>query len=189
MKKLGVANSLTLFRVACVPIYVLFFLLQEYSVVLIVYLLGSLSDMVDGTIARLLKERSQFGAILDPIADKICMLTVFISLALVEIVPWWFIIVMLVRDVIVFTGFIFVRVNQVPYRIHALISSKVATFFETAAGALALIFLAFPRSTIGVYPVGDLVYGSILVASVFILIATMQYLKVGIKLLHEKFQG
>lgn len=187
MKRLGVANSLTLFRIICIPPFILFFALKEYGIVLIIYLLGSLTDMVDGTIARLLKEKSQFGAILDPIADKVCMLAVFISLATVQVVPWWFIIVMLARDLVVFAGFIFVKVNQVPYRIRAIVSSKIATLFETTAGAFGLIYITYPYSQIGVYPMGDLVYGSVLVTSVFILIATMQYLKLGIRLLEQRF--
>lgn len=188
MKKIGVANSLTLFRVICIPVFVLFYVLHEYGLALIVYCLGALTDMVDGTVARLLKERSQFGAVLDPIADKLCMLTVFVALAISGVVPWWFIFIILVRDLVVTAGFVFVKVRQIPFRYRAIVTSKIATLAETIAGALAMTYLAFPYSTIWVYPVGDLVYGSILIASVWILIATMQYLKLGLKLLESKFE-
>lgn len=189
MKRIGVANTLTLFRIVCIPFFLVFFWFHFYKTAMILYFLGSATDLIDGTVARLLKENTPLGAILDPIADKLCMLTVFGSLAFAEVVPWWFIIVMLSRDVVVTSGFIFVRVNQIPYRYHALISSKIATLCETVAGSFGIIYMAYPFATIGNYPVGDFVFGSVLIASVGILVATLQYLKVGMNLLEQKFES
>lgn len=180
---------LTLGRLVCVPFFILFFVLHWYKAVLIVYLIGAISDLIDGTVARLLKENSELGATLDPIADKVCMLTVFLSLALARVVPWWFVIIMLVRDGVVLMGFLYVKIHQMPYRIHAILSSKIATLLETIAGTFAIIFLAYPYATIANYPMGDLTFGSILVASIGILVATLQYLKRGMQMLEQKFTG
>lgn len=186
MKKLGVANLLTLFRVVCIPIFILFYALHEYGVVLIVFILAAATDMIDGTVARLLKENGRLGALLDPLADKLCMLTVFVALAISEVVPWWFVFVILVRDIVVVTGVVYVKLKNIDFRIRAILSSKIATLAETIAAAFALVYVTYPQSTIWVYPVGDIVYGSILIASVLILIATMRYLKLGVELLEGR---
>jgi len=186
MKKLGVANTLTIFRIVCIPIFVLFYSLNEYFVALLVFAIAGFTDLIDGTIARLRKENSPLGALLDPIADKGLMFATFIALAITEIVPWWFIYIILSRDLVVLAGFIFIHVKKIKYNIKAIFSSKVATLCEILAGTLALIYMAFPQATIGAYPIGDLVYGLILIASVLILVATLQYLKLGIGLIDEQ---
>ncbi len=188
IRKFGIANSLTAFRMICIPFFVLFFVLKYYELALAIYCLGALSDMIDGSVARLLKEKSQFGALLDPIADKACMLTVFITLAIAapEVMPVWFIGIILIRDAVVTAGFIYVRVKKIDYKVRAILSSKFATLGETVAGTFALIYVVWPHGTIWKYPIGDITYGSILVASVLILVATMRYLKIGIDLVDQQ---
>ena len=185
MKKLGLANTLTLFRIVCIPIFILFFALGEYGVAFVVFIVAGATDLVDGTIARMRKEKSELGAMLDPLADKGLMLTTFVALAIAEVVPWWFVYVILLRDVVVASGFLFVRLKKIKFELRSIFTSKMATLFEMLSGTLAMVYITFPNSKIWVYPVGDIVYGSILVASVLILVATMQYLKLGLELLDK----
>lgn len=186
LKRLGVANILTIFRIVCIPIFITFFALKVYGVALVIFSLAAYTDLIDGTVARLRKEHSEFGAILDPFADKGLMLTTFISLAIVMVVPWWFIYVILLRDFVVVGGWLFVKIKKYDFKITAIWSSKIATLFEITTGVLALVYLTYPGSAIYAYPVGDLVYGSVMISSALILIATMQYLKKGINFLETR---
>ena len=60
---------------------------------------AALSDVLDGTVARLLKQESPLGVALDPIADKLLMITAYITLAFRGALPWWLTIIVLSRDV------------------------------------------------------------------------------------------
>lgn len=185
MKRIGVANTLTLLRIVCIPIFVVFYAVHEHGAALIIFGLASFTDLIDGTIARLRKENSFLGAVLDPIADKGLMLATFVALAVSEVVPWWFIYIILLRDGVVVAGVVFVKVKRLKIEVKAIFSSKIATLFEIVAGSMGLVYTTFPAIAIWKYPVGDLVFGTILIASVLILIATLQYVKLGLSLIER----
>ena len=186
LKDIGVANLMTIFRIICIPIFIFFFALKQYGVALVIFSLAAYTDLIDGTVARLRKEKSELGAMLDPFADKGLMLATFIALAIAEVVPIWFIYIILIRDIIVVSGWILFKIRKYDIKITAIWSSKIATLLEILTGVIALVYLTYPASTIWVYPVGDLVYGSVLITSVLILIATMQYLKRGLEMLESR---
>jgi CDP-diacylglycerol--glycerol-3-phosphate 3-phosphatidyltransferase len=185
IKELGIANCLTIFRIICIPFFILFFALEQYGLALITVGVAGFTDLIDGTVARMRKEMSALGAVLDPFADKGLMLATFIALAITGVVSWWFIYIILSRDILVLFGFFYVKFKKIPYQYKAIWSSKVATMFEIVTGTLALIYVTFPDAAISVYPLIDIVYGAVLVASVLILIATMQYLKLGLEILEK----
>ncbi len=89
---LTIPNMVTLFRIVLIPIFVLAFIIPNYPskhiVLVSLFFLASVSDWVDGFLARRLKQESAFGAFLDPVADKL-MVTVAIIL-LVSKHPEWF---------------------------------------------------------------------------------------------------
>lgn len=186
IKNLGVANILTIFRIVCIPVFLTVFILKFYLVALIVFSLAAYTDLIDGTVARLRKEKSDLGAILDPFADKGLMISVFVALAVTRVVPWWFVYIVLIRDAVVISGYTFIKARRLPVKITVLVVSKFATLFEILTGVMALIYLTWPTASIWVYPVGDIAYGCVLVTAVLVLVATMQYLKMGLNLLEQK---
>jgi cardiolipin synthase (CMP-forming) len=93
------SNQITLLRLLFVPVFAILVLDQRYRAALAVLLAAALSDILDGTVARLLKQESPLGVALDPIADKILMTTAYITLALRGALPWWLAIIVLSRDV------------------------------------------------------------------------------------------
>jgi len=82
-----------------VPVFAILVLDRHYRAALAVLTAAALSDVLDGTVARLLKQESPLGVALDPIADKILMTTGYITLALRGALPWWLTIIVLSRDV------------------------------------------------------------------------------------------
>jgi cardiolipin synthase len=98
---LTVPNVLSVVRLALVPVF-LWLLLVEHAdgwAVAILMFSGA-SDWADGKIARLMNQSSRLGELLDPLVDRIYMVTVPIALALRYFVPWWFVIALVARDAV-----------------------------------------------------------------------------------------
>jgi len=85
-------------RLVFVPVFAIMVMDRHYRAALAVLMAAALSDALDGTVARLLKQESPLGVALDPIADKILMTTAYITLALRSAVPRWLTIIVLSRD-------------------------------------------------------------------------------------------
>ena len=92
------SNQITLLRLLFVPVFAILVVEQHYRAALAVLTAAALSDILDGTVARLLKQESPLGVALDPIADKILMTTGYITLAFRAALPWWLTIIVLTRD-------------------------------------------------------------------------------------------
>ncbi|CDO88771.1 CDP-diacylglycerol--glycerol-3-phosphate 3-phosphatidyltransferase [Mycobacterium triplex] len=98
---LTVPNLLSVLRLALIPvfIYVLMFAHANALAVAILIFSGA-SDWADGKIARTLNQSSRLGVLLDPAVDRLYMVTVPVVLALSGIVPWWFVVTLLARDLL-----------------------------------------------------------------------------------------
>jgi cardiolipin synthase len=92
------ANQITILRLAFIPFFAILVVAQKYSGALAVLTAAALSDVVDGTVARLLKQETPLGVALDPIADKLLMTTACLTLAFRDALPWWLTILVISRD-------------------------------------------------------------------------------------------
>jgi cardiolipin synthase len=93
------ANQITILRLAFIPFFAILVVAREYRGALAVLAAAALSDVVDGIVARLLKQETPLGVALDPIADKLLMTTAYLTLAFREALPWWLTILVISRDV------------------------------------------------------------------------------------------
>jgi cardiolipin synthase len=94
-------NLISLLRLAGVPVFLWLVLGPEADGWALAVLAASgITDYLDGYLARRLDQTSQLGQVLDPVADRLYILAVVIGLALRDIVPWWFAIVLPLRDVL-----------------------------------------------------------------------------------------
>ena len=96
---LTVPNALSAIRLALIPVFIyalLFAHANGWAVAILMF--SGASDWADGKVARLLNQSSRLGVLLDPAVDRLYMVTVPVALALSGIVPWWFVIILLVRD-------------------------------------------------------------------------------------------
>jgi len=96
---LTLSNQITLLRLLFVPLFAALVLDWHFRAALAVLTAAALSDVLDGTVARLLKQESPLGTALDPLADKILMTTGYLTLAFRGVLPWWLTILVLSRDV------------------------------------------------------------------------------------------
>ena len=101
---INVPNGITLLRFALVPVIGLQLLEGEYGVAFGLFIVSALSDLADGMIARHWNQRTRFGAVADPLADKLTMLTVTVLLTLQHGLPWWFALAVVLRDALIVGG-------------------------------------------------------------------------------------
>lgn len=100
----NVANAITLLRFALIPVIVLLLLQRDYDTAFVLFFVSALSDLVDGFVARHWSMRTRFGAIADPLADKLTMLAVTLLLAMQAWLPWWFAAAVVMRDLVIVSG-------------------------------------------------------------------------------------
>ena len=97
-------NQLTILRVILSPIFLFFFLseviwMKQVSVA--IYIVAALSDWYDGWLARKFNYITSWGKFWDPLADKILTSFAFISFAIVDLIPWWMVVIIVGRDVVI----------------------------------------------------------------------------------------
>jgi cardiolipin synthase (CMP-forming) len=127
---MNIPNSLTILRILLIPVYVGFMTYGKYGLALLALLLAGMTDAVDGALARRMNQRTQLGAILDPLADKLLLTSGFISLALLHLVPSWLVILVVSRDVILLLGTAVAHVTNVPIDITPTFLGKGTTLLQ-----------------------------------------------------------
>ncbi|MGD0459370.1 MAG: CDP-alcohol phosphatidyltransferase family protein [Terriglobia bacterium] len=136
------ANQITILRLAFIPFFAILVVAQKYRGALAVLTAAALSDVVDGTLARLLKQETPLGVALDPIADKLLMTTAYLTLAFRDALPWWLTILVIGRDVgIIITALLISLVaGYHPFR--PTILGKASTAAQVATVFAAVSFQA-----------------------------------------------
>ena len=128
---LNIPNVLTIIRLVCVPIFlVMFFAFKpNYLIALCVFVVASLTDLLDGFLARKLNQITAAGIVLDPLADKLLKCSTLFCLAFDGIIAWWFFAIILVVDlVMVLVGcFLFGKNITIPSNIIGKAGTLVMT--------------------------------------------------------------
>jgi cardiolipin synthase len=119
---------------------------HRLDIAFLVFVGAGVSDAIDGWIARAWNARSALGALLDPIADKALLVSVYVTLAAINVLPDWLAILVVFRDLLIVGGVILLWVLGVPARIRPLMVSKANTFAQIALAALALLLAGFALS-------------------------------------------
>ena len=137
-----VPNALSVLRLLGVPLF-LWLLLGPHADAwaLVVLAVSGFTDWLDGVLARLLNQTSRFGALLDPLADRLYILATLVGLVLRHVIPWWLAALIVGRDVVV--GAVLPRLRKAGYgppEVHYL--GKAATF---------CLLYAFPLLLLGTY--------------------------------------
>src|ERR1039457_5134603 len=101
---LNFPNSLTVLRLLLVPFILQAVLTGQHRLALALFLLAAFTDIADGAAAGRLGQASPAGAYLDPFADKCLMSGVYLALAAARLVPWWFVALVLSRDLYLLAG-------------------------------------------------------------------------------------
>ncbi|HLP23031.1 MAG TPA: CDP-alcohol phosphatidyltransferase family protein [Microbacteriaceae bacterium] len=97
---LTVPNLISFARLGLVPVFLWLIVAGDYAAALIVLVIASVSDALDGWLARTLKQISNLGILLDPIADRLYILAALIGLSWRGLVPWWVLALIVSRDIL-----------------------------------------------------------------------------------------
>jgi cardiolipin synthase len=111
---LNLANCLTLFRILTIPVFLELLIYHFYWEALLVFAIGGFTDFFDGLVARRMNQQTAVGAYLDPVADKLLVVTSFVMLGLIGGLPVWLSVLVVVRDILIVVGYgiIYVLVDE-----------------------------------------------------------------------------
>lgn len=136
-------NLITVARLIAVPFFVWLVVDERPASAFWVFLAAGISDAADGFIARRFDLRSEFGAYLDPVADKALLIAAFVSLGLAGLIPSWLVIAAVARDFLIIGAVVFSWVLDRPLAMKPLMVSKANTAAQIALVALVLGQAAF----------------------------------------------
>ncbi|KQQ11210.1 CDP-alcohol phosphatidyltransferase family protein [Rathayibacter sp. Leaf296] len=138
-----VPNVLSMVRLALVPVFLVLVIEGEDALALLTLVVSSLTDYLDGWIARRFDQMTRLGRILDPAADRLYIFATVLGLAFRELVPWWLVAVLVARDLmLVVLAVILANTGYGPLPVHHL--GKFATFCLFYALPLIMLGQAFP---------------------------------------------
>ncbi len=160
-----VPNLITLARLCAVPAAVWLMLQHRLDIAFLVFVGAGISDGVDGWLARVWNQRSALGALLDPIADKALLVSVYVTLAAIGVLPDWLAILVVFRDLLIVGGVITLWMVGTRAQIRPLMVSKANTVAQIALAALALLLAGFQLSAPGLLEVMIWVVGFTTLAS------------------------
>jgi cardiolipin synthase len=146
-------NVLSFLRLAMVPVFLVLIVRGYDALALLVLVVSSISDYLDGWIARRFHQVTRLGQLLDPLADRLFIFATLIGLAVREIVPWWFLAAVFGRDLMLAVlGVVLANRGYGPLPVHHL--GKVATFCLFYALPLIMLAQAFPSVAPVAVPLG-----------------------------------
>jgi len=140
---INIPNILTVLRILVTPLFVIFLIRNQHGYALLVFAFAGVSDGLDGLIARWLNQRSDLGAVLDPIADKLLLTAAYITLGILKDIPGWLAVLVISRDVLIVTGIAVLTFANIPFDIRPSLVSKWTTVFQILMIGVSLLDLDF----------------------------------------------
>ncbi|MCU1556258.1 MAG: pgsA [Microbacteriaceae bacterium] len=148
-----IPNVLSFIRLLLVPVFLGLIVAGQDGFALLVLVVSSATDYLDGVLARGLNQVSRLGQLLDPAADRLFIFAALIGLAIRDVIPWWLFVIIVGRDVMLLVlGIVLANHGYGPLPVHHL--GKIATFSLFYALPILMIGQAFPVTVWLVAPIG-----------------------------------
>lgn len=167
---MSIPNIITLGRILLVPIVVWAIASNQMEIAFAVFVIAGVSDGVDGFLAKRFNMASELGAMLDPLADKALLVSIYVALGIWGAIPRWIVILVVSRDIMIVSAVIVSWLFGKPIPMKPLMVSKINTVAQVALAAVVLASLAFG---FGPGPYDVILMG---VVTVFSLISVSLYL-------------
>lgn len=167
---LNLPNAITFVRLTLIPVFIVLHLLGKPGWALFTFMVAAASDGIDGLLARLLDQRTKLGALLDPVADKILVVSAYVTLTIERRLPIWLLALILFRDGWMVIGLVTVRFKHLDVPAQPSRIGKYATFSLVVLVVLALWDQSTVNETLHAYTA---VWGFI--AAQCVVISTIQY--------------
>ena len=150
-------NLLTVFRMVLIPVFASLLFYQRFVLALVVFVLAGVTDGLDGLLARRFNQKSQLGSILDPIADKLMLVTAFVVLSMRSVfpqplpshlpVPFWVTVAVISRDVFILVGAAAINVVTGFRGFRPSMLGKINTTVQIGAIAAIIFAASVPYGT------------------------------------------
>ncbi|MCD0415800.1 CDP-alcohol phosphatidyltransferase family protein [Rubrivivax sp. JA1024] len=142
-RRVSIPNIITLCRILLVPVVVWAIASNEMAIAFAVFVVAGVSDAVDGFLAKRFNMASELGALLDPLADKALLVSIYVSLGIWGAIPRWLVILVVSRDIMIVGAVMISWVFGKPIPMKPLMVSKLNTVAQVAFAAMVLGALAF----------------------------------------------
>lgn len=172
------STLLTLGRILLVPCIIASMVISQWGAAFGLFFIASFTDMLDGLCARFFNEKTFLGACLDPLADKLLLVSCFTTLAWTDalpfVVPYWFVGLVLLREMVIVLGFVYVYSTQTGVEVDPTRLGKVTT-------ALQMLFIMWLLASYfyGWAP-ASLYYTVLYLITVLVIISFVQYARIGL---------
>ncbi len=140
---LNIPNLISLGRVLSVPVVFWLLLSGRYQTAFFLFVAAGISDAIDGWLAKRYNWQTELGAYLDPLADKLLIVCIFVAMGWRGELPSWLVIAVVSRDLLIVTGVMLAWLLDHPVTIKPLIVSKLNTFAQLLLAAVVLADTAF----------------------------------------------
>jgi cardiolipin synthase len=168
-------NLITLGRLLSAPVLAWLLIQNRFFWALNLIVLAGVSDWLDGYIARRLRLDGRLGVILDPLADKVLLVTLFVVLAVLRLIPLWMLALALGRDLAIVLGATLLRLLRGAHKFLPTMLGKVSTFFQIVLVLLSVCFAAFPYQI-----VLWLKTTALALSAAFTVLSGLEYVRIGI---------
>jgi cardiolipin synthase len=145
--RLNIPNTVTVGRILLVPFVVWAIIAGEHQLAFWLFVAAGVSDAVDGFLAKRLGAQSEFGAYLDPLADKALLMSIYITLGIAGHLPLWVVIAVVSRDIMILGAIVVSWLVGKPLDIHPLVVSKLNTLAQILLATFVLAADAFMFNT------------------------------------------
>ena len=166
-----IPNILTIIRILLIPVILFYVFTGQYIIAFIVFTLSGLTDIADGFIARKFNLISNFGKLMDPLADKLTQIATLTSLVITDIIPIWILVIVLLKEFIMIVGASFLYGKDVV--VYSRWYGKLATVLFYIAIVASLLVKQFGLSEIW----ANLDFGLYCLAIVTTVFALVMYVK------------
>ena len=140
---MSIPNIITLGRILLVPFIVWAIASNQLEIAFAIFIIAGVSDAVDGFLAKRFNMSSELGALLDPLADKALLVSIYMALGIWGAIPRWIVILVVSRDIMIVGAVIVSWLFGKPIPMKPLMVSKLNTVAQVAFAALVLASLGF----------------------------------------------
>ncbi|NVM25702.1 MAG: CDP-diacylglycerol--glycerol-3-phosphate 3-phosphatidyltransferase [Desulfobacterales bacterium] len=172
-----IPNLITILRIILVPIFIIYIINDRTLGALIIFIIASISDVLDGFIAKIFHQKSNLGAHLDPLADKILLMTAYVTLAVLKMIPSWLAVLTISRDVIILLGVLILYLNGYEVKIKPSLLSKATTVIQAAT-----ILVVLSHGYLNIEFIRTYVFW---LAALLTIASGLQYIRIGMVILSQ----
>ena len=177
---MNLPNFLTLIRIFLVPVLVILLIQGLFFNALMVFAVAGITDALDGFLARTLKQKTTLGSYMDPLADKALIISSFVTLSILGMIPAWLAVIVVSRDFVILLGVTVLFFMSVSFEIRPAFVSKVTTALQLLTILFVLLLECLPKDFYC-----RLVEAVYWVTALFTVISGLNYVAKGVKFINS----